>query len=384
MLFNRIIHTGLRYRINSTISFNQARKMAKVLKPTCYIGTHDGTFHCDDVTACFMLKQLDRFRDHEIIRTRDAETLANSEIVVDVGGELNVEKLRLDHHQRTFNQTIHDYHPSLRTTNPKKPPRLSSAGLVYAIFGHELIRKILKLENNSEESKRMVDAIYEKSYVEFFEEIDAIDNGVETVSGDNLVYNYHINSGLSNRVARLNPPSPKASPETRLEHFHKAMEVVGAEIIEGINFLGHMWWPQQLQFERYVLNRHQFDSSGQIVFIDDGQLIGWKSALVNLEEKLGIVGELKFIVYYDGSDASPWRATCMPYSLKSFLCRVPLKEEWRGKRDEELQEASGIPDATFVHMSGFTGGAKSEAGIKALVRKTLGLEDTNDVSGDKL
>ena len=32
------------------------------------IGTHSGTFHCDDVLACFMLKLLPEYKDAEIIR----------------------------------------------------------------------------------------------------------------------------------------------------------------------------------------------------------------------------------------------------------------------------------------------------------------------------
>jgi len=32
------------------------------------IGTHNGTFHCDEVLACFMLKQLPQYKDAEIVR----------------------------------------------------------------------------------------------------------------------------------------------------------------------------------------------------------------------------------------------------------------------------------------------------------------------------
>ena len=32
------------------------------------IGTHNGKFHCDEVVACFLLKQLPQFKDCEIIR----------------------------------------------------------------------------------------------------------------------------------------------------------------------------------------------------------------------------------------------------------------------------------------------------------------------------
>lgn len=350
----------------------------KVANLNPYIGTHDNTFHCDDVTACYILKSLDRFKDHGIVRTRDPELLAKAEIIVDVGGELDVETLRLDHHQRSFNQTIKDYHPNIKTTNPDKPVRLSSAGLVFAIFGKDYIVKQLNLGNNygelDEKQKKMLDAIFEKAYTEFMEEIDAIDNGVEIASGDNLVYNYHINSGISSRVARFNPIDKDASAELRLEQFKKAMEMVGAEMSEGVKFLGEVWWPRRQQFRDFVLKREEFDPSGQIVYIDTDHLIGWKSALLDLEEELGIVGQLKFIIFCDGSEASPWRVTAVPVNLKSFVSRAPLKQEWRGKRDDELQAASGVADATFVHMNGFTGGAKSLQGVKSLVRKTLGLE----------
>jgi uncharacterized UPF0160 family protein len=32
------------------------------------IGTHDGTFHCDEALACFMLKQLPEYKDAQVIR----------------------------------------------------------------------------------------------------------------------------------------------------------------------------------------------------------------------------------------------------------------------------------------------------------------------------
>ena len=345
----------------------------KVAKMNPYIGTHNADFHCDDVTACYMLKALDRFKNHDIVRTRDPDLLAKAEIAVDVGGELNIDRLRLDHHQRSFDQTIHDYYPKLRVTNPNKPPRLSSAGLVFAIFGKDYIVKQLNLGKShyvdlDDEQKKMIDVIFEKAYIEFMEEIDAIDNGIDVASGDSLVYNYYINSGISSRVGRLNPSDQRATDEERLELFKKAMKMVGDEMSEGIQFLGTVWWPRRQQFRDMVLKREQLDPSGQIVHLESDCRIGWKSALFDLEEDLGVVGQLKYVVY---QDTNQWRITAMPTSLKSFHCRVPLREEWRGKRDEELQKVSGIADATFVHASGFTGGAHSFEGIMSLAHKSL-------------
>lgn len=366
--------------ISNYINYQLYRKMSipsKSIKP--FIGTHDNTFHCDDVTACYMLKLLDRFKDHDIVRTRDQKILDEADIVVDVGSVLDVEKLRLDHHQRSFNQTIRDYHPEIKTTNPEKPPRLSSSGLVFAIFGKAVIMKLLNLDGGYEElnmkDKKMVDAVYNKSYIEFFEEIDAIDNGVEIASGDNIKYNYHINSGISTRVKYLNPLDNNATPDERLVQFRKAMDLVGSEISRGIVFLAREWWPTREYYRDLVMKRKEFDPSGQIVLFEGEHMIGFKSAMFDLEEELGINGEIKYVIYPQSSSIGKrWRALGLSVDLKSFTTRVPLKEEWRGKRDEELQKVSGIPDATFVHMSGFTGGAGSLEGIKSMVRKTLGLE----------
>ena len=44
--------------------------LTKAKKPrlAMNIGTHNGTFHCDEVLACFLLKQLSHYADAEIIR----------------------------------------------------------------------------------------------------------------------------------------------------------------------------------------------------------------------------------------------------------------------------------------------------------------------------
>ena len=67
------------------------------------IGTHNGTFHCDEALACFILKQLPEYRHADIVRTRNSEQLAKCDVVVDVGGVYDPEKHRYDHHQRYIN-----------------------------------------------------------------------------------------------------------------------------------------------------------------------------------------------------------------------------------------------------------------------------------------
>ena len=67
---------------------------------TVTIGTHNGTFHCDEVLACYMLKLLPDYKDAAIVRTRDPALLKECDIVVDVGGEYDPATHRYDHHQR--------------------------------------------------------------------------------------------------------------------------------------------------------------------------------------------------------------------------------------------------------------------------------------------
>ncbi len=47
------------------------------------IGTHSGNFHCDEALGCWMLQQLDQYKDADIVRSRDPEVLAKADIVID-------------------------------------------------------------------------------------------------------------------------------------------------------------------------------------------------------------------------------------------------------------------------------------------------------------
>ncbi|KAM6330796.1 MYG1 exonuclease [Alca torda] len=122
-------------------------------EPAPRIGTHDGTFHCDEVLACYLLRLLPRYRDAEVVRTRDPQRLAQCDVVVDVGGEYDPERHRYDHHQRSFTQ-------SMRSLRPDKPwtTKLSSAGLVYCHFGSQILARLL----GQPEDGPVVTALYDK------------------------------------------------------------------------------------------------------------------------------------------------------------------------------------------------------------------------------
>ena len=67
-----------RVMISSTT--DNKRKMVK-------IGTHSGSFHCDEALGCFLLRQTNTYRDADIVRTRDESILSGLDVVIDVGGK---------------------------------------------------------------------------------------------------------------------------------------------------------------------------------------------------------------------------------------------------------------------------------------------------------
>jgi len=66
------------------------------------VGTHDGTFHADEVTACALLMVFDLVDFDQIYRTRDQQVLDACEYVCDVGGIYDSHDKRFDHHQSDY------------------------------------------------------------------------------------------------------------------------------------------------------------------------------------------------------------------------------------------------------------------------------------------
>eukprot|EP01117_Protostelium_nocturnum_P006551 TRINITY_DN235_c3_g1_i1.p1 TRINITY_DN235_c3_g1~~TRINITY_DN235_c3_g1_i1.p1 ORF type:complete len:359 (-),score=108.33 TRINITY_DN235_c3_g1_i1:67-1143(-) len=311
------------------------------------IGTHDGTFHCDEALACFLLRQTKEFKEAEITRTRDAKLLDTLDIVVDVGGVYDVEKFRFDHHQIGFTGTLDDVHQT----------KLSSAGLVFKHFGKEIIESILKTD------EKTTSIVFEKVYKNFIEELDAIDNGINQYASD-VPSKYLISSDLSSRVRKLNPQWNEEKPNVD-ERFKKAMELTGTEFVETVEFYGKSWLPARSIVEKAIETRHGVDPSGEIIIL--GQHCPWKGHLYELEEETKMSPNIKFALFADQSGS--WRVQAISKSEDSFENRVDLL--WKGMRNEELSEASGIPGGVFVHINGFIGGNKTKEGALEMARKSL-------------
>ncbi|PKU68157.1 hypothetical protein MA16_Dca012826 [Dendrobium catenatum] len=167
------------------------------------VGTHNGSFHCDEALGCFMIRLTDKFAGAEIIRTRDAQQLETLDAVLDVGGVYDPSHDRYDHHQKGFNEVFgHGFNT-----------KLSSAGLVYKHYG--IISKELQLDETHQDA------------------IDAIDNGISRYDTDQPP-RYLNNTHLSARIGRLNLDwmDPDQSSEKENTAFEQAMMLAGNEFLE--------------------------------------------------------------------------------------------------------------------------------------------------------
>lgn len=178
---------------------------------------------------------------------------------------------------------------------------------------------------------------------------------------------FHITTGLGSRVARTNPEWN--APKTKSQHnqFKKAMKIAEEEFFWTLRGIVLVHMPAYNLVKAAFDAREEFHPSGELMFMDIGA--PWKAYVFEIEKELGLEGKLKFMISQD--QRQMWRTQTMSKNHGSFDIRTPLCEAWRGLRSEELQAASGIADAEFVHRAGFTGGAWSKESAVAMCLKSI-------------
>ncbi|XP_043713565.1 MYG1 protein C694.04c-like [Telopea speciosissima] len=337
---------------NSRVSAYSTRSSITTPKT---VGTHNGTFHCDEALGCFLIRLSDKFSGAEIVRTRDPEVLDALDAVLDVGGVYDSGRDRYDHHQKGFDDVLgHGF-----TT------KLSSAGLVYKHYGKEIIAKELQLDEGHPNTHRVFLAVYKS----FLEAIDAIDNGISQYDMEQPP-RYVNNTSLSSRIARFNLDwmDPDQSPEKENEAFKHAMTLAGSEFVENVQFHMRSWLPARSIVIENLAARRDVDPSGEIMTMN--RFCPWKLHLFELEEEMKIDPSIKYVIYQDDR-SKRWRVQAVAISPDRFESRKPLPSPWRGLCDEELSKQAGIPDCVFVHMSGFIGGNLTYEGALAMARASL-------------
>ncbi|TNY21272.1 putative GAMM1 protein [Rhodotorula diobovata] len=321
---------------------------------------HSGSFHADEALSVALLRQLPRFADAELRRSRDPAVWDQSTVVIDVGAEYDPARNRFDHHQRGFSEVFgHGF-----TT------KLSSAGLIYKHFGQEVLSTVLGEPIDSP----VVQQLWLKMYADFVEAFDGIDNGVAQYITTEPP-RYRSRTDISARVGALNPRwNEPSTDEVLLERFERASKMCGQEFLDRLDYLHKAWLPARDIVVRAVEKRKDVHPSGKVIVFDE--FCPWKEHLHVLEDELSIpADELPLYVLYPESEApdSKWRVQAVAVSPESFDSRKALPEAWRGVRDDALSTLTGIPGCIFVHAAGFIGGNVTKEGALQMAVKALEL-----------
>lgn len=358
------VSTRLR-RLQSFITQNPVvSAVAEARSGDIVVGTHSGTFHCDEVLGCALLQNLPKYNKISIVRTRNPAELVKCHLVMDVGAIYDHKTKRYDHHQREFSDVMSEI--GFKT-------KLSSSGLIYRHYGREIIQAFAaeaKVELDSE----LLEDIYARLYGGFIEHVDAIDNGISV--GEDLKYS--ISTTLSSRVGNFNPKwnNKDVSSAVRNAQFKKAMLVCADEFASKVEHLLLEWLPARSIVAKAYAERTAVHGSGQIL-----QLQGycpWASHLYDLEVKAREGKQtppplVMYVVFPDSGGS--YRVQAVAEAPGSFVSRKALPAPWRGIRDDKLSLLSDIPDCIFVHAAGFIGGNKTLKGAMQMAEEALRYED---------
>ncbi len=261
-------------------------------------GTHDGTFHADEVSACALLLVFNLIDRDKIFRTRDPEKLAQCEYVCDVGGVYDPKKKRFDHHQLEYTGD------------------LSSAGMIWLYL----------------RDQKLVDQpLYDFVNHSIVLGIDAHDTG-KVMQKEGVCTFSHV-------VANYVPISYGSDDKQQNIAFFQALDFVVAH------------FERLLKRYRYILSCRDKVAAAmaprtKALIFDES--MPWQENFFELG------GEHHPALFVIMPAQDHWKLRGIPPNPHEKMdVRMPLPEKWAGLRDEALQEASGIKGAIFCHKGRF-------------------------------
>jgi uncharacterized UPF0160 family protein len=277
------------------------------------LGTHDGVFHADEVTACALLVLCELVDSHSIVRSRDPEVLNKCEFICDVGGDFDPQRKLFDHHQS-------DYEGSL-----------SSAGMIL-----EYLRDQKKF--TSQEYQFLNDSVIHG--------VDLHDNGRSPTQFEGFCLFSHV-------VSNFNPVDYSATKEDRKEAFLEALDFVLAHLKRLLKRFNYIHSCESLVAKA-------MKEGGEVLFFE--KTIPWIESFFELG---GEKHEARFVVMPAGPH---WKLRGIPPSWKNRMkVRLPLPLQWAGLLVKDLEVETGIKGAVFCHKERFTSVWETkDAALKAL------------------
>lgn len=262
-------------------------------------GTHDGTFHADEVTACALLWLFDHIDIDKIVRTRDPELLRKCEYVCDVGGIYDPKQKLFDHHQAEYQGSM------------------SSAGMV-----------LLYLKEKG--------TLTSKEY-DFFNEalvfgVDAHDNGKDAEMPGVCTYSHIISS--------YNPIMHDCDPRLLEKAFYEAVHFARGLLDR-------------------LLQRYKYTQSCREIVADamaksQNECLVFDHNIPWMDQFFELGGVQHPALYVIMPSDKHWKLRGIPPNLDHRMqVRLPLPKEWAGLSENELKRITGIPGAIFCHKGRF-------------------------------
>lgn len=280
------------------------------------IVTHNDRFHADDVCTMAILRIRFGNEITEVIRTRDESIIQTADIVFDVGNVYDPALNRFDHHQAEGAGKRENGIP------------YAAFGLVWKKFGIEIC--------GSQEVADLID----KKIVQM---IDASDNGY-------ALYEYtqeHVHEYVLCTICGAFGSTWKEE-DNYDESFFQVVDIFEKILRREIKIA-------QDKFEAFPLVQkiYQEAEDKRLLILDE--YYPWSDALTDTEELLFVISPSK--------DKKKWRINAI--QEEKFKNKKDLPLSWRGLRDRELEQVSGVEGSVFCHRTGFMAAANSkEAAIK--------------------
>lgn len=281
-------------------------------KPRSF-GTHDGSFHADEVTACALLLLMDAIDLEKIFRTREKHVLKTLEYVCDVGGVYDPKTKQFDHHQQGYQGN------------------LSSAGMVLEYL---------------KDKKIITKSIFTYLNDTLIKGVDAIDNGKIPGEVEGI-------ATFSSIIAHFVPVDQETSAQDLDKAFFEAVDFAYGHLSRLLKKLTYIRSCRSLIEEEMKKNQ-------TVLFFN--KPIPWIESFFELN---GESHPAKYIIMPAGKH---WKLRGIPPTYERRMeVRAPLPLSWAGLIDLDLKKATQIPGAIFCHKGRFISVWESkEDAIKAV------------------
>ena len=293
--------------------------------------THSGTFHADEVFATAILNIVIGV-SLTVVRLPYVPGFA--EFVYDIG------EGAYDHHQKNK-----EYR--------KNGIPYAACGLVWRSFGCAALEALGCPE-------KYISKIFDRVETEIIQGIDAVDNGFPMYDkGTKPAYSV---LGVSRMIGDMNPTWEKRESATDTDALFDSCFLEACSLAEKVLRCSIAKMIAAEKAENIINGAIENASEG---VIELPVAVDWQAHICASEQ----AAECLYVVF--PSSRGGYMVQAIPVTPGSSEDRKPLPSEWRGLRDEQLEEVTGIKYAMFVHTSGYIGGAYDRKSALEMAKKAV-------------